>query len=180
MIKLKARNLHWLEQCPEFDTCVHGSVYLEIDGHVISDGEEDDWTVSGSALLFLRSIDQGHKPSEQGPQLIPHCAMPSFVDNGEMLWFGCGVGIDWQIDIKDDRAVHSFEDGSILETNISEWRETVVRFANQILEFIESEPERQFVESAAEDDKPAFEVYCTELRSLINKHEPSLSSPSSL
>jgi hypothetical protein len=174
VIKLEASDLHWICDRPELDTCVHGAVSLEIDGHVISDCDEDDWTVSGSALLFLRSIEQGHKPSEQGPQLIPHCAMPSFVDNGKMLWFGCGLGIDWRIDKLDDHAVHTFEDGSIIKTNNSDWRTAVVGFANQILEFIESEPERQFVESDLDDGKPAWELYCAELRSLIKKHEQSL------
>ncbi|MCO6511305.1 MAG: hypothetical protein J5I65_10995 [Aridibacter famidurans] len=173
VITLEASNLHWTCDPPELDTLVRGAITREIDGHVISDGGEDDWTVSGSALLFLRSIEQGHTPSEQGPQLIPHCAMPSFVDNGKMLWFGCGIGIDWQIDIIDERAVHRFEEGSIVETSISDWCTAVVGFARQILEFIESEPERQFVESALDDGKPAWELYCSELRTLISRHQKS-------
>ena len=173
MISLKASNLHRTCEPPELDTLLRGAITLEIDGHVISYGKEDDWAVSGSALLFLRSIGQGHTPSIQGPQLIPHCAMPSFVDNGEMLWLGCGYGTDWEISVEGDRIVHTFEDGFTLETDASDWRTALVRFAKEILEFIDSEPDRQFVESDLEDGKPAWELYLTELRSLIKRHEQS-------
>jgi len=177
VISLEASDLHWICDPPEYDTCVHGAVTLEIDDRLISDGKDDDWTVSGSALLFLRSIEKGHTSIELGPQLIPHCAIPDFVENGNVLWFGCGLGIDWQIELEGDRVVHRFEDDSVLEVSSSEWKLAVVRFATQILEFIESEPERQFAESALEDGRPAFELYFTELRTLIEKHMQSLPSP---
>jgi len=177
VITLEASKLHWLGEPPEYDTCVHGALTFEIDGHVISDDIEHDWTVSGSALLFLRSLEQGHSPSEVGLQLIPHCAMPDFDLNGELLLSPCGYGIDWEINLERNRVNHRFQDGVSIEVSAREWKTAVVRFANQILEFIKSEPERQFVESDLNDGKPAFELYCAELKTLIERHQHSLLSP---
>ncbi|MCO6511304.1 MAG: hypothetical protein J5I65_10990 [Aridibacter famidurans] len=178
MIKLEARNLHWLEPDPEFDTCVHGSVFLEIDGRLIADSvkrtDSDNWTPSGSAIQFLRALEQDHPTGEADyAQLIPCCAMPD-LDNDDQLWLtSCSYGIDWQIKRSRSEFVHLFSDGTSIVTPAEEWTRAVLDLASAVLEFIDSSPERQYEPKDLPYEEIAFENYCTELRSLIKKHEQS-------
>ena len=178
MIKLEASNLHYLEPDPEFDSCVHGLVLLEIDGKVVVESEDPEWTASGSALQFLRSIEKGHKANEDmGPQLLPCCAMPD-LDEEDKLWLtSCGYGIDWEIEKSGDQFVHRFDDGTSIITSGEEWTRAVLNFASAVLEFIESSPDRQYELKELPYEKIAFELYCIELRALIEKYQLSLSSP---
>ena len=57
MIHLTAADLHFLgdnEKERRRDLCLHGSVFLSIDGTVLCDGGE--WCVSASVLRFMRSV----------------------------------------------------------------------------------------------------------------------------
>jgi hypothetical protein len=172
MIELEASDLHFLEPDPGFDKCVHGSVSLKIDGKVVAQSEDSESTVSGSALQLLRSLEKGHRSNEDsGSQLIPHCAIPD-LDEEDRLWLTyCDYGVDWDIEKLGNDFIHRFADGTSTLTNGEEWVRATINLATAVLEFIDTNPERQYEVGELPYEKQAFELYCTELRTLIKKYQ---------
>ena len=166
MIRLQADNFHWITDPPEFDYCIHGSIYLEINGHVFSDGKDHEWTISGTALAFLKSLDQNHEVNEN--QLIPCCARPMYVSEEEYLLVGCPNGINWSISTNGGTVEHRLNENTSFEVKYDNWKSVVVTFAKQILEFYRSSPEREFSDR---EYRRAFRLFYKELESLLSKHE---------
>ena len=56
--KLKILSQSWIGDYPEdrHDYCTQGKIYLKIGDNVISDEDDDEWTISTTALGLLRSI----------------------------------------------------------------------------------------------------------------------------
>lgn len=73
------------------DLCSHGGVRLVIGGEVILPGDEDDdYTISTSALALLRTLESDHSPRAPVAEgLILHCGM--------LLMLSCPIGVDWSV-----------------------------------------------------------------------------------
>lgn len=164
MIELKALNPHWLDSFeePEYDLCVHSPVWLKIDDKIVSNEESGDWTVSASAYEFLRSLKENHN-SDEDEQLLPCCGF-NFWKTGNKIFFGnCGTGMNWDISLGEDHISHRFEDGDQIKVNFNEWRDAVVRFADEVLEFYRTSEPRKFSD---DESKKNFEFFLSELKSL--------------
>jgi hypothetical protein len=123
------------------DPCSHGDIRLEIGGQVIVPGDGEHWyTVSTSALALLRTLESDHSREQPvAERLVFHCGML------EMM--GCPIGIDWtvthvgaRVQMQDvvrcdevDGTGATFP-GLVAEVDESEYRRTIVRFAEKAKE----------------------------------------------
>jgi hypothetical protein len=168
MIELKALNLHWrgnndLEK--QRDLCAHSQVFMKIENKIVSDASLEDWTVSASAYYFIKSLKTNHDGKIE-PQLIPCCGFNMYavgVNNNELLISGCPNGINWTIKHSENKVVHQFEDGEIIETDFNEWRNVVCDFSDEVMKFYEvSLP--KIVDDY--EDKKGFELFMKEWKRL--------------
>ncbi|GGH20321.1 hypothetical protein FAZ19_09975 [Sphingobacterium alkalisoli] len=74
---LYIKKLFWLiEDRPEVDLCAHALLKIMIGNEIIVDDNKDSggWTVSASALFFLRTLKRNHTPTNPlCDALIPCC-----------------------------------------------------------------------------------------------------------
>jgi hypothetical protein len=154
MLTLSLLEPHWLDGPePRDDQCLHGSVFLSVDGHDLVTPKDGEITVCAAALNLLRTLEHDHTPASpvcEGGQLFPCCGFDVLLASGRfpVLVLGCPTGVELQV-------VHSAAGVSLgrrgLEFFVSEqdWRNTVFAFAESVLAFYEREPPRNPVEDAA-------------------------------
>lgn len=172
MIHLTAADLHFLgdnEKERRRDLCLHGSVFLSIDGTVLCDGGE--WCVSASALRFMRTVFVDHI-SASGDQMIPCCGhfmIPSG-DGKTVDIVGCSNGIDFDVIHESGGITVKTADGEKFFVNCSEYRRAVTGFAGQIEQFISNSPSRIFDDDW---DRAAVSVFRNEWTALRQRLSPS-------
>ncbi|MDQ3634761.1 MAG: hypothetical protein M3405_09680 [Acidobacteriota bacterium] len=164
MIELKVLNPHWLEgnENTEYDLCVHSPVWLKIGDRVVSNEESGDWTVSASAYLFLRSLDENHFSSEY-EQLLPCCGFNFWNVEDKIFFSNCGTGMNWDILHKKDKIVHRFSNSEEIEIDCDEWKNAVVEFSDDVLSFYKKSKPRKFSD---EESKKEFEYFMSEFKRL--------------
>lgn len=169
MIELYSPNMHFLgddDNIRSNDLCVHGNVYLNINGFVISDiiKEQSDYCVSASALRFLRSLFNGHKSGNE-EHLIPCCGhmMVPSQDGKTVEIIGCPNGIDFDITIDVNKVLINLKDNTELQLDYAEYRNAVLKFAKQVGQFYESSPKRDYF---SDYEKQGFMAFMNEYRSL--------------
>lgn len=134
------------------DVCSHGHISLIVDGVVISDKEDADWTLNESALAMLRSVKYGFPNSEPPPTYF----IDGFEEDTMIYHCGCYMlfcpsRITWKVK-HDDKSVQlsdfikypttneddviSYE-GLTITMQLKEYAEQVYRFAIKVLEHFE-------------------------------------------
>jgi hypothetical protein len=139
MMVLELHNPHWISQDePEIDLCAHGGVEVRFNNIIFSDGNYDGWTVSASALYFLRTLTLDHtKEKPICEQLIPCCGFSMF-DQGEgedVILFGCPNGINFEVRHQADLVVLTKQDCEEVTIAFSEWQQAVFNFADTVEAF---------------------------------------------
>jgi hypothetical protein len=140
MITLSANRLHWMRDNgtdEPWDLCAHSPVTFEIDDEVITRPEDGDWTVSASAIFLLRALGRNHtKESKVGDQIFPCCGHGIYeVGESEVAICGCPLGIDFEIRHTESSVQISTEDGRVIEVPREDWRNAVLRYSDQVMEF---------------------------------------------
>ncbi len=163
MIELKLLNPHWLESldAPEYDLCVHSAVWLKIGDVIFSNETPDDWSVNATAYQFLRTLKRNHNLQED-EQLIPHCSFNLWKTEDKIVFVNCDIGINWDIFRRNDKMVHKFN-GKEIEIDFDEWRDAVVNFSDDVLEFYESSAPRKF---SSDEDEKDFNFFMSEFKRL--------------
>ncbi len=158
-IELKATNLHWLEESSPFeDYCLHGGVYLRLGDTVLSDGNDEDWTVSTAAFNLLKTLKQNHDLGGERP-LIPHCGHSMWLAEGEpdgLYLGGCDIGIDWTIQHESGKVVHKLGGSRTVEMSSDIWRNAICQFSDEVFEFFMSAWPKNI---ADESDFKGFELF---------------------
>lgn len=158
-IELRATNLHWLEESnPYEDCCLHGGVYLRIGETVLSDGNDNDWTVSTAAFNLLKTAHQNHEIDNERP-LIPHCGHTMWLVEGEsdgLYLGGCDIGIDWAIRHEPPNVVHKLGDERSVKMGSESWRQAVCKFSDEVYEFFLTAWPKSISDK---DDRKGFELF---------------------
>lgn len=168
MIHLTAADLHFLgdnEKERRRDLCLHGSVFLSIDGTVLCDGGE--WCVSASALRFMRSVFVDHI-SASGEQMIPCCGhfmIPSG-DGKTVDIVGCSNGIDFDVIHESGGITVKTADGRIFLTDPGEYRRAVTGYSKEIGRFMQNQPARVIDDRW---ERSAFAAFCEEWNTLSER-----------
>ena len=170
MMQLTAGDLHFLgdsEKERRQDYCLHGNVFLGIDGTVLCDGGE--WCVSASALRFMRSVFDDHIPTS-GEQMIPCCGhfmIPS-EDGKTVDIIGCSNGIDFDVIHENGGITIKTADGEKFFIDCGEYRRAVTEYAGQVERFLSNPPARIFDDDWDRAAVSAFRNEWTELRQRLS------------
>lgn len=88
--ELRILSQGWISDDPDYryDLCTHGKIYLKIGENIISDENDEEWTISTTALGLLRSVipEDG---TEEAYAKIYHCGM--------LTMASCPISIDWTV-----------------------------------------------------------------------------------
>ncbi len=167
-MELYASNLFFRgdnEKQQAYDCCIHGNIIFKIEDTLLSDNSE--WCVSASAYRFLHTLFDNHFMGAED-FLIPCCGhtmIPS--DDGlSVTIIGCNNGIDFNIIHEDDNIVIITADNTEYRIPFEEYKDAVISFAKQVMNFYEANPPRKFEDDF---DKDGYEAFITELHSLYNK-----------
>ena len=155
MITLKLRNPHWLENVnPENDLCAHGGVEIQANEITFSDGSYTNWTVSASALYFLRTITQDHtKEKPVYEHLIPCCGFCMYAqgEGEDVVLFGCPNGIDFEVKHMDDKVILKKSEKEETTITFGEWQQAIYSFADSVEAFFRSsQPKQPFDQTDSE------------------------------
>jgi hypothetical protein len=158
-VELRPTHLHWMENGDPFrDLCVHGGIYLRIGELVVSDGTDLDWTVSTAAFNLLRTILED-QPLEGREALIPHCGFTMWQVSSEpdgLYIPNCDIGINWSLTHRADEVLHEFVDGTIVTTDLQEWKAVVFGFADEVYHFLHTAWPKVIDD---EEDRRGFELF---------------------
>lgn len=174
MIVLEPKEMTWIkgqEDDPN-DLCAHGKVHFEIDGKVLVNENDGEWTISASALYLLRTLESDYMKDEPlFEHVFPCCGfnMYDIEDKEDVIISGCPSGINFEI-IHDENKIKimfdSFEPFVISQEN---WREAVVRFSESVMNFyLESSPKTPY----SEMEKKGFDKFMSEWK---RRHEAAIS-----
>jgi len=153
---------HWASKNPNdlTDLCSHGSIELMIGNEVISNENDDDWTLSTSGLMLLRTLNLNHTGDGTMP-LILHCGMLSMLS--------CPICIDWKIEHLNNQVLitevkkfpstnekevikYSMTDVIIDRTN---YLREVIRYCDTVKYFFKDKP-RTFTDPYSEKEWNSF------------------------
>jgi hypothetical protein len=172
MITLSADRLHWIRDDGSdepSDLCAHSPVTCQIDDQVIAQPEDGDWTISASAIFLLRALGRDHtKESKVGDQIFPCCGHGIFdVGEPEVVICGSPSGIDFEIRHTDTTFQLSTEDGRVIIVPKDDWRNAVLRYSDQVMEFYDRSAPK---EPSDETDRKGFAAMMSEWRRLRQEH----------
>jgi hypothetical protein len=143
---------------PFMDCCVHGGVYLKIADVLVSDGEDDSWTLSTTAFNLLRSVGRDHHLLGEEP-LVPHCGFTMWPIDGEpdgLYMPNCNISINWSVTHDGDEIRHDFNDGKVVLTRRSDWSKAVCAFSDEVREFFMSAWPKQIPDDL---DRRGFDLF---------------------
>jgi hypothetical protein len=160
MLTIKLRDPHWLENVnPENDLCAHGGVEVLTDGITFSDGAYTNWTVSASALYFLRTLTQDHtKDNPVCEHLIPCCGFCMYAqgEGEDVILFGCPNGINFEVKHKEDKVILKKSEKEEIIVPLGEWQQAVYSFADSVEAFYRSSQPKQTSDQSDEEGYKAF------------------------
>lgn len=138
-----------------YDCCVHGKVIFKIDDTLLSD--ETEWCISASAYRFLHTLFENHFMGTED-FLIPCCGhtMIPTEDKNAVNIIGCSNGIDFNIIHQQGNITITTEDNTEYQVPFAEYKNAVLAFAKQMIEFYKSNPPREFEDDFDKDGYSAF------------------------
>ncbi len=148
-----------------YDCCIHGKIVLKIGDVLISDDTE--WCVSASAYRFLHTLFENHFMGSED-FMIPCCGhtmIPSD-DKKSVSIIGCCNGIDFDIIHEQEYVTVVTSENTKYTVSFAEYKNAVISFAKQVMDFYKSNPPREFEEDF---DRDGFRAFVTEWYSLYDK-----------
>lgn len=140
---LYIKKLFWLiEDRPEVDLCAHALLKIMIGNEIIADDNDDSggWTVSASALFFLRTLKRNHTTTNPlCDALIPCCGhfMIFQEDMNEVIIPNCLNGFDWEVVHQQDKVVLRTRKNTV-KIDFEVYKQTVLHFVDQVEFFYQS------------------------------------------
>lgn len=169
--EIKILRQYWVDEDPanEEDLCSHGTIELRINDVVISDESDDDWTISTTGLMLLRSLTEQHRKDASFPMVL-HCGM--------VIMVGCPIRIDWNSNIQNGNVVISDVEKApttsgkevvhypAADTVVphSEYTAAVQSFCQEIIDFFSSSKPRRIDKF----DKGVYEEFWNEFNTRLN------------
>jgi len=151
---IEINEMHWLfKEDINADLCAHGKVKVIIGDELIAGIKEDeDWTISATALFLLRTLERNHtKENQVGEHLIPCCGhfLVFTEDTEEVYVGGCPSGIDWEVIHENECVKLRTESGKETLIDFDFYKSEVLKFVDKVEHFyIESGektiPENEF------------------------------------
>ena len=148
-----------------YDCCVHGKVIFKIGDTLLS--ENTEWCISASAYRFLHTLFKNHFIGAED-FLIPCCGhtMIPTEDKTAVNVVGCTNGIDFNIIHQKENIIIETADNTKYQVPFSEYKNAVLSFAKQVMEFYKSNPPREFENDF---DKEGYSAFVTEWYTLYDK-----------
>ena len=151
-------NIGWLEglEDDQGDYCAHAHAVARI-------GEESfeyNTTVSATALYLLKSLTEDHRAYYE-EQFLPCCGFNIFEKNdgtGDVVVLGCPNGIDWDLVHREGMVMITTDSGAETAVPFDEYRDEVIRFADKVEAFYDSQPPRR----PSKDDAAAYRAFWEE------------------
>ena len=148
-----------------YDCCIHGNLIFKIGDNLLSDNAE--WCVSASAYRFLHTLFENHFMGSE-EFLIPCCGhtmIPSD-DKSSVNIIGCNNGIDFNIIHEEGNIAIVTEDNAEYRIPFEEYKNEVISFAKQVMDFYKTNPPREFANGF---EKDGYSAFVTEWYSLYDK-----------
>jgi hypothetical protein len=152
MITLNISNLHWLGETPDEqrkDQCVHGTVEFRIRNTEFAKSPKFDLNLPTTGLFLLRTLDSDHSEShsvtDKANLLFAHCGhgiFPSEKSESGFVIVGCNQIADPKVVHRGASVTIKSESGVEEKVDADEWRQAVLKFANQVQAFYDSQPVR--------------------------------------
>ncbi len=151
MVLLKAQNLHWLTEYPAVDDlCAHGFLIFKIDDYILCDESRSAFTLSATALHFLRTLDHDHtldRINSVGDYLITCCGnlMLKAKDGEEFATaiMECPNGININIVHHRNHIIISNNQQKSFSVHLKDWATAVCGLADQVSTFYQVSPPKQ-------------------------------------
>lgn len=146
MTTLKALELHWIGENPEYfpnDPCVHGRVEFCVNNTVFVKPEEGEWSLSITALYLLRTLKNSHtyERKRDSPDfdnfLFPCCGHSLWLEKGKLINIECNIGLKIEI-VRNTEYVTIRKEEKEEKISSEEWKTAVIAFVNQIEDFYRS------------------------------------------
>lgn len=148
-----------------YDCCIHGKIIFKFGDELLSD--DTQWCVSASAYRFLHTLFENHFMGAED-FLIPCCGhtmIPS-EDKKSVRIIGCSNGIDFDIIHEQENIIIKTTDHNEYTVPFVDYKNAVLSFAKQVVDFYQSNPPREFEDDF---DKDGYSAFVTEWYSLYNK-----------
>ena len=169
--KIKLLSQNWIDNTTDNsqDLCSHGKIYLNINGKVLCDDTDGDWTVASTALRLMKSALYGYN-SKNDLEIIPCCGYLR-------LFPSCPNYITWDAKVKSNiieisnlELSENRENGlkvieDVFEIDLSDYSKQVLEFAQQIKFFYNSAEHRNFYDEFEEEQ---YELFWKEFNEYIN------------
>jgi len=185
---LKLLDIHWLGDDKEHtDLCAHGQVFVRIGEEILSDKiKQGDWALNSSSLHLLRSLSEDHFLSgddytNDADWALVMCCGHMFWDaksEGRIRFYKCQDSIDWTVEHIDDNTVKlTTENGTSVTLPIEEYSRPVLKFADQVKEFYDTQPPRairdddDWVYYELNKDRNGYELFWKEWNKLRNSYK---------
>ncbi|MBX3242919.1 MAG: hypothetical protein KF685_00440 [Acidobacteria bacterium] len=126
--------------------------------------------MSAAAYYLLQTVFDDYNPKPD-IQLIPCCGIPiciSETDPTEPIICGCPNGVNWTIKHDGYLIKHCFDDGEIIETDLHEWRMSVVKFSHEVMKFFENSKQKQGNDN---EEHMAFQLFWKKWKDIRAKAE---------
>lgn len=153
--EVKFTDLHWIDHTdnPD-DLCLHGKAFVQIGEEILSTENDGDWTLSSAAYYFLKSFKNNYQPDQFGNALIPCCGHFMFIheDTDELIITGCPNGIDWHIQYTENEVTHRSNKGNQATVSIDDWKNIVLRLANEIEDFYQQSTPKKLPDDVFEKE----------------------------
>lgn len=160
IIKLLSQN--WIDNTTDNgqDLCSHGKIYLNINGRVLCDDRDGDWTVASTALRLMKSALYGYD-SKNDLEMIPCCGYLR-------LFPSCPNYINWDakvkssiIEISNLELSENRENGlevikDTYEIDLNDYSKQVLDFAQQVKVFYNSAEHRKIYENLKKSNMNYF------------------------
>ena len=129
------------------DHCLHGHVVVRIGDEII----EENCTVSSTGLLLLRTLTEDHFMSgEVGNQMLPNHGFNVYAADASLtsvLLDGDPYGTDWQVTHEGDQVILYTPKGTTDRVSLSDYREQVCRFCDEVEAYYQSCQPKRFDEN---------------------------------
>jgi hypothetical protein len=137
---IEINEIHWISnEDIKTDLCAHGNIKVIIGDELIAGIKEDeDWTISATALFLLRTLERNHtKENQVGEHLIPCCGhFLIFTDDMEELYIGgCQNGIDWEVTHEDKIVKLKTKSEKTTSIDFEYYKSEILNFVDKVEQF---------------------------------------------
>lgn len=165
--EIRLLTINWLQNTDEEkDLCAHGKVFVRIENEVLSDLENQEWTVSSTALYLMRTISEDYEIGNYASQLVPCCGFCFIKDkqSNRVVILGCPNGIDWTIHHVGNTVVHTSVNGETAKITQDTYKRQVLDFVNEVESFYRISKPKEL--PSDKEDIEAYQLFWNEWKEL--------------